>query len=121
VKKISVAIFAPVIVGVAASLVSYFPSYFHLPPEWAKFVTSIPTVGAMATGGIIFFDDSREMTNRDWGSLQEDKWNAFKSWLNTTTELRHQVDTFPDSFMPLYVDIISKIKSPGRYRQAKAI
>lgn len=53
-KKISVAIFTPVIIGVAASLVAYFPSYFHLPPEWAKFVTAIPTVGAMATGGIIF-------------------------------------------------------------------
>jgi hypothetical protein len=46
--------------------------------------------------------------------------NVFKAWLNTTAQLRQQVDTFPDSFMPLYVEIISKIKSPGRYHQAKS-
>ena len=42
------------VIGVTASLVSYFPGYFHLLPEWAKFVNAIPTVGAMTTEGIIF-------------------------------------------------------------------
>jgi hypothetical protein len=68
-----------------------------------------------------FFGDSVEKGRteiRDHYKRINDK--VFKSWLNTTAELRHQVDTFPDSFMPLYVDIISKIKSPGRYRQAKS-
>jgi len=54
VKKVTVAIFAPVIAGLIASLFLYLPSYFPLPPEWVKFVGAIPTVAAMATGGIIF-------------------------------------------------------------------
>jgi hypothetical protein len=68
-----------------------------------------------------FFSDSVEKGRtelRDHYKRIND--NVFKSWLNTTAQLRHQVDTFPDSLMPLYVDIISKIKSPGRYHQAKS-
>jgi hypothetical protein len=54
VKKVTAAIFAPVIVGLIASLFLYLPNYFPLPPEWVKFVGAIPTVATMAAGGIIF-------------------------------------------------------------------
>src|SRR5712692_11682259 len=51
--------------------------------------------------------EKRENNLRDHYERIND--NVFKPWLNATAELRHQVDTFPASFMPLYVDIISKI------------
>jgi hypothetical protein len=69
----------------------------------------------------LFFSDSIEKGRtelRDHYKRIND--NAFKSWLKRTVELRQQVDRFLHSFMPLYVDIISMIKSPGRYHDAKS-
>jgi len=46
--------------------------------------------------------------------------NVFKAWSIAVPTLGSTAGTLPYSFMPLYTNVISIIKSPGRYHEAKS-
>jgi hypothetical protein len=46
--------------------------------------------------------------------------NVFKAWSMAVPTLGSTAGTLPPSFMPLYTNIVSIIKSPGRYHEAKS-
>jgi hypothetical protein len=46
--------------------------------------------------------------------------NVFKPWSVAVASLGSTAGTLPYSFMPLYTNVISIIKSPGRYDEAKS-
>jgi hypothetical protein len=45
--------------------------------------------------------------------------NVLKVWSNAVPGLELTAETLPSSFMPLYTNVMSIIKSPGRYDEAK--
>lgn len=46
--------------------------------------------------------------------------NVFKPWSVAVASLLPDISTLPHSFIPLYTNVISIIKSPGRYHEAKS-
>jgi hypothetical protein len=67
-----------------------------------------------------FFSDTREKRRTEltlhYNRINDD---VFMYWLATIAVLRIDVGELPHSFMPLYTDVISIIKSPRRYHEAK--
>jgi hypothetical protein len=122
VNKITIAIFSPVNAGLVASLFLYLPDIFpfRLPPEWIKFVSTVPTIATMATGGIVFFGEREKRRTELTEHYKRINENVFKVWSNAVPVLESTAEKLPYSFMPLYTNVISIIKSPGRYHEAKS-